>query len=128
MPTVQRDKRGLYIKYMDRYARPSKDGLISPLAPRGTHIREHALVVVELFSGDSQRLLVTVAQNGKFNEVWYFGTPVKQSQRKKTDARKHKTKRPVRRRNVGTTSRSRKKVGNKGSSRPHNSVRTVGSV
>lgn len=112
MPRVKSDEHGLYIEYVNRRARPTKDGYISPLAPKGTHIREHALVEVKLFSGDSQRLLVTVLTNGKFNEVWYLDGPVKLPTRNQNA--KHKAKGSARRRNVGTNNRSRKKVGNKG--------------
>jgi len=128
MPRVRCDDKGLYIKFRNTRARPTK-GQTSPLAPKGTHIREFALVEVELFLGDSRRLLVKVLTNGKFNELWYLEGPVKPPPSQKTGNRygkKRKTKRPIQGGNVGTNNRSRKKVGNKGRNRNRRRTGSVG--
>ena len=137
MSRVRRDKKGLYIKFRNAIARPII-GQPSPLAPRGTYIRESALVEVKLFLGDSRRLLVKVVTNGtyivpegKFTEVWYLDGPVKSPPKKKTGnryAKKRKTKRPVHRRNVDSNNRSRKKVGDKRSNRSRPNQPGVGNT
>ncbi len=134
MPRVQRDDKGLYIKFRDQYARPMKAGHTpSPLAPLGTHIREQALVEVKLFLGDSRRLLVDIVPDGKyiiaegkFTEVWYLDKPVNSPPKGKRNAQKHKTKGSVRRRNVGSNTRSRKKVGNTSRNNSNGSRNRVG--
>lgn len=124
MPRIRSDNKGLYIKFRGTFARPTKDGQTSPLAPKGTHLRESALVEVKQSLGDSRKLLVDVVPNGKyviaegkFTEVWYLegevkATPPPKKATWKGKKRTHrgKSKRPTRSKNVGAGNSKRKKV------------------
>lgn len=127
MPRIRRDETSLYVKFRGTFARPFKKGqTTNPLAPSGTHLRELALVEVELVLGDNKRLYVKVVPNGKyvvaegkFTEVWYLDDEVRplkkktEWQGKKRGKTRGKTKRPVQSRNVDRSKSDGKKVGKK---------------